>query len=237
MERSKVTRLIDASGTSVGLLGPEPRQSSKPSHIPSEEVPVRARGDKVHERASDRTVEKAAGENRRAGNGQPGNGSAGISTPPIKPAQPRGRSSMESRAENRMSSTTVVQGAEQDRLRSMTTASLLQRAVSEIKLLAKAEVLHARQELKDEFNNVRVASILLGVCLGISLCGLSVLFVALALALPISAPIAALIVGGALVLLAVLCGLMGFKRLPKKPMQETQRRLKDNLSMTRKQFA
>lgn|GEM_PF-6793333 len=127
--------------------------------------------------------------------------------------------------------------AEQDRLRSMSTAALVKQAISEVKLLAKAEVLHAKQELKEELQNAKVAGVLLGVCLGIGMCGLSLLFLALALALPLPQSVAALIVGGLLLLTAAACGAIGYSRLPKRPLQNTQQRIKEDLAMTRKQFA
>lgn len=149
--------------------------------------------------------------------------------------RPRGRRA-EHAEQTRVSMSSAV-AAEQDRLRSMSTAALVKQAISEVKLLAKAEVLHAKQELKEELQNAKVAGILLGVCLGIGLCGLSVLFVALALALPLPQSVAALIVGGLLVLAAAACGAIGYSRLPKKPLQNTQQRIKEDLAMTREQFA
>lgn len=127
--------------------------------------------------------------------------------------------------------------AEQGRLRSLPTAELLRQAISEVKLLAKAEVLHAKQELREELQDAKVAFVLLGVCLGIGLCGLSVLLVGIALALPLSEVAATLTLAGLLILTAAACGAIGYRRLPKKPLQSTQRRLKDDLSMVRERFA
>src|SRR5690349_3780854 len=65
--------------------------------------------------------------------------------------------------------------------RQLSTAELLRRAVEEAKLLAKSEVEHARQELRDDLSGAKVSAILLGAGVGLSLCGLSLLLVALAL--------------------------------------------------------
>jgi uncharacterized membrane protein YqjE len=138
--------------------------------------------------------------------------------------------------QTRLPMATMV-AAEQDRIRSMPTAALLRQAISEVKLLAKAEVLHAKQELREELQAARVAFVLLGVCLGIGLCGLSVLFVAIGLALPLSEVAATLTMAGLLIVTAAACGAIGYRRLPKKPLQSTQRRLKEDLSTVRERFA
>lgn len=127
--------------------------------------------------------------------------------------------------------------AEQQQLHGMTTAALMRQALSEIRLLAKAEVLHARLELQDELREAKSAGILLGCCLGLSFCGLSVGFVALALALPVTKWVAALIVAGVLLAMAAVCGAVGYRRVPRKPLGKTQQRLKEDLAITREQFA
>jgi Flp pilus assembly protein TadB len=126
---------------------------------------------------------------------------------------------------------------EPQQLREMSTPALVRQAMSEVKLLAKAEMQHARLELNEELRQARTAGILLGCCAALLLCGASVAFVGVALALPISETAAAFIVGGFLLLTAAVCGAIGYRRLPKKPMQKTQQRIKEDLSVARKQLA
>lgn len=118
-------------------------------------------------------------------------------------------------------------------VRNLSTVQLVKHALTEAKLLARAEVLHAKHELKEELVAARTAGILLGACLALALSGLAVLFVAVALVLPVAAPIAVLLVGAGLLVVAGVLGMTGFKRLPKKPLARTQERLKRDFRLTR----
>ncbi len=131
----------------------------------------------------------------------------------------------------------AVNLAEREQLRAMTTPALLRQALLETKLLVKAEILHARREFEEDLRQAKNAGIVLGSGIALALCGLSVAFVGVALALPISKTAAAFIVAGFLILVAAACAAIGYRRLPTKPMQQTQRRLKEDLSISRGQFA
>lgn len=122
---------------------------------------------------------------------------------------------------------------EDAQLRSLPTAHLVRQALEEAKLLARAEVLHAKAELRQELKRAKVGGIVLGAALALALCGLPLLFVALALALPMSQPLAALAVGGALLVLAAVLAMAGVKRLPKNPMARTQQRLREDVLLTK----
>lgn len=124
-----------------------------------------------------------------------------------------------------------------ERLRAMSTAELVRTALDEARMLARAEVLHAKAELRDELRRAKISGILFGAAMPLALAGLTLLFASLALALPLSAPLGALVVGLALLLIAGALGFAGAKKVPKKPMQHTQSRLKDDLALTREQLA
>jgi len=126
---------------------------------------------------------------------------------------------------------------EQQQLQAMSTPALMKQAISELRLLVKAEVLHARLEFEEELREAKSAGILLGCCLALLLCGLSVAFVGVALALPLAEWLAAFIVAAVLLVIAAVCGALGYRRLPRKPLQKTQQRLKEDLAITREQFA
>jgi hypothetical protein len=126
---------------------------------------------------------------------------------------------------------------EQQQLQALSTAELLRHVVEEARLLTKAEVLHAKHELKDEVQRVKRAAILFGVAMGLGLSGLSVLFVALALALPWPPPVSALVVGSVLVLIAGGAAAIAYGRLPKRPMEQTQARIRNDVRLTREQIA
>jgi len=141
--------------------------------------------------------------------------------------------------ENLVEQPGTVLAAKRDRetLETMRTTELVKQAIAELKLLAKAELLHARLELKEELLRARSAGILLGCCLGLLICGASLAFVGLALALPIAEPAAAFIVAGFLLGVAAICGFAGYRALPKKPMEKTQQRIKEDLALARERLA
>jgi uncharacterized membrane protein YqjE len=122
-------------------------------------------------------------------------------------------------------------------LRSLSTGELIRHALEEARLLAKAEVLYAKQELREELKAAKLSGVLMGAGLVLALCALPVLFVAVVVALPIAEWLAALIVGVTLLVISGVCGMVGFKSLPRKPMPKTQERLKKDLTVTREQLA
>lgn len=121
-------------------------------------------------------------------------------------------------------------------LKGMGTGELVRHALEETRLLVKAELLHAKQELRDEVKGAKTAGVLLGITLGLGISALSMLFVALALALPLSEPLAVLVVAAALL---VICGglaAVAVKRLPKRPLRRTQERLRDDFRRAREEL-
>ncbi len=121
--------------------------------------------------------------------------------------------------------------------RELSTSELVRHALEEAKLLARAEVAHARLELQAELREARNAGIALGVAATLGLCGLTLLFVALAAALPMETWGAALIVGLGLLTFAGIAAAIGLRRLPKKPLERTRARLFDDLQFTRERLA
>lgn len=125
-----------------------------------------------------------------------------------------------------------MQTADQ-RLQEMATTELVHHALDELKLLVRAEVLHAKQELREELAQTKLVAILLGAGVGVALCGLSVLFVALAVALPLPEGWAMLVVGLALLVAAGVCAGLGYRKLPRKPMSKTRKRIREDVAMVR----
>lgn len=122
---------------------------------------------------------------------------------------------------------------ERSQLESLSTAELVRHALAEAKLLVKAELLHAKKELREEVKAARTSGILLGAAFTLALCGLAALFVAIGLALPLAAWLGVLLVGVFMLLLAGGLAFAGVKRLPKKPLPHTQERLKADFDMAR----
>lgn len=122
---------------------------------------------------------------------------------------------------------------ERRQLETLSTAELVRHALAEAKLLVKAEVLHAKKELREDLKAARTSGILLGAGGVLALVGLTLLFVALVGALPLSLWLSALLVGVVVLLLAGGLAFLGVKRLPKKPLPHTQERLKTDLHYSR----
>lgn len=122
---------------------------------------------------------------------------------------------------------------ERSQLGTLTTAELIRHAFAEAKLLVKAEVLHAKKELREEIKAARTSGILIGAAVTLVLCGLSALLVAIGLALPLSAWLGVLLVGAAILLIAGGLAWFGVKKLPKKPLPHTQERLKADFDLAR----
>ncbi len=122
---------------------------------------------------------------------------------------------------------------ERRQLESLSTAELVRHAIEEAKLLARAEVLHAKKELQEEIKAARTAGILLGMGAVLALVGLCALVIAAGLALPLAEWLGVLLVGVLVLAVGGGLALMGTKRLPKKPLVHTQERLKTDLTRTR----
>jgi Flp pilus assembly protein TadB len=122
---------------------------------------------------------------------------------------------------------------ERSQLETLSTAELIRHALTEAKLLVKAEVLHAKKELREEIKAARTSGILLGAGSVLALCGLAVLFVVIGLALPLSPWLGVLLVGVAILLIAAGLAWAGVKKLPKKPLPHTQERLKADFERAR----
>lgn len=122
---------------------------------------------------------------------------------------------------------------ERGQLESLSTAELIRHAIEEARLLARAEVLHAKKELREEVNAARTSGILLGAGGVLALVSLAALFVALGLALPVAQWLGVLLVGVFLLLLGGGLAFAGYKHLPKKALPHTQERLKTDIARTR----
>jgi putative superfamily III holin-X len=113
---------------------------------------------------------------------------------------------------------------------------LFRRAVSEARLLAKAELLHAKLELRQEVRAARVSGVCLGGAAALALVALAMLFVAGAAALALPLWASALLGAGAALVLAAALGAIGWAKLPKKPMRHTLARLNVDLEGLREQL-
>jgi hypothetical protein len=126
---------------------------------------------------------------------------------------------------------------DEQQLRSMSTSELVRLALGEAQLLAKAEVLHAKEELRAEVKASKVSGILIGAGGAAALCAISVLLVALALLFPISEPLAVSLVGAAVLVVGGGLALAGVRKIPRKPLPKTQERLKRDVAIARERLS
>ena len=126
--------------------------------------------------------------------------------------------------------------SEEDLLHEMPTRELIQHAIDEAKLIARAEVLHAREELLAEVQAARKSALLLLPAAVLGICAIAVVCVLIGVALPIAAEGALAIVSGVLLISACLLGALGYTRLPKQPMRNTLRRLEKYVELGREEL-
>jgi hypothetical protein len=109
------------------------------------------------------------------------------------------------------------------------TTDLLQQALGEVGEVVRLEVALARRELTTELAAGKAAAIALGAASASALMALTLLLVAIALALPIPW-IGAAVIGGVLLALAAGLGALGWRKLPKKPLEKTKTRVETDIA-------
>jgi len=128
------------------------------------------------------------------------------------------------------------QRLDEAQLRNMSTPELIRHAMTEMKLLVRAEVVHARVELKQELREARNAGILFGAALFLAPAGLGIALLAIVFALPVVQWASALVLGLVVLVLAGLLLLLAVKRLPRQPLARTRDRLKLDWMLTREEL-
>ena len=128
------------------------------------------------------------------------------------------------------------QRLDEAQLRNLSTPDLVRHAMTEMKLLVRAEVVHARAELKQELKEARNAGILFGAALFLAPAGLGITLMAIVLALPVVQWASAVVLGLVVLLVAGLLVLLAVKRLPKQPLARTRDRLKLDWMLTREEL-
>ena len=115
-------------------------------------------------------------------------------------------------------------------------SALVKEALEETRDLVKLEVALAKQEIKGEVSEAKHAGIGIGAALAFGLSGLTMLFVSIALAISATF-LPALLLGVCLLAVAGVCGLLGYKAVPKKPLDETRQRLETDVNMMKEHLA
>lgn len=118
----------------------------------------------------------------------------------------------------------------------MSTAQLVKEAIDESRQLVKLEVELAKDELRQELKDAKRSAIMFGVAAVAALLAAAMMFVALALAI-FPGPVPALIIGIVLIAAAAVLGFVGFKKVPKKPLERTRRRLETDAQVIKEGMA
>jgi len=121
-------------------------------------------------------------------------------------------------------------------LEDSSTADLVREAMDEAKELVRLEVELAKEEVKEEIAHVQRAAIGFGIAAASGIVVLSLLSVALVLALGGTA-VAALIVAAVFLALGGLAAFLGYRMLPKSPLEKTRHRLQNDVNQLKEHIA
>jgi hypothetical protein len=137
--------------------------------------------------------------------------------------------------ERRMTTSTSTGHSE----RELSNRALISEIIGKASLLAKKEIELAKAEIRADLNAQLRMVKALGVAGLAALLGLNMLLVAgvLALGLKIAAWLAALIVGGTLLLVAAIVGYIGWKRMVTNPLALTRQTLKEDVQWLKERLA
>lgn len=116
------------------------------------------------------------------------------------------------------------------------TGELLSRAMSEARELFQLEVALAKRELKDDLSAITRGAVAFVVGLVFMIASVSLLTLALVLAVGSTVPIALGLSGGAFVA-ALIAGALGYSMLPHRPMERSRRHLTDDLNEFKEHLA
>lgn len=118
----------------------------------------------------------------------------------------------------------------------LSTSELIRETLEETKELARLEIKLAREEIRDDLLQLKRFAILAGVTSLLAIVTLTVLVVAVIFAIGGTA-LAAVAVGGVLIVLCGVAAAVAYRHLPKVPLQRTQARLKADIQQFKEHAA
>jgi VIT1/CCC1 family predicted Fe2+/Mn2+ transporter len=104
------------------------------------------------------------------------------------------------------------------------TTDLVRTAIDDTRTLVRAEVALARDEIRREIREAKASGIALGSAAVLAIVALALLLTALALVIHLGA-LSVFIVGLVLLATAAIAGWVGYRALPRQPMDETRHRV------------
>jgi uncharacterized membrane protein YqjE len=114
---------------------------------------------------------------------------------------------------------------------------LVREALGDTRELVRLEVALAREDLRSEFGAAKSSVIALAASAAFGVSGLTLLLVAVVLALPLAGWLSAVIAGAAVLLVAAALGLIGWRAMPKRFFGRTRQRLVDDVDQLREHIA
>jgi hypothetical protein len=124
----------------------------------------------------------------------------------------------------------------QEPLDAASTSDLVKQALAEAQNLVRIEVKLAKEDVKSEVKSASRAAIGFGVAAASSLMMMTMLAVALVLAIGPS-PWAALLVAGGFLVVCAVAGIVGYAQLPKKPLARTRERMESDVNHLKEHIA
>ena len=123
--------------------------------------------------------------------------------------------------------------------RELSNRALIKEITGNVSILAKKELELAKAEVRADLKAELATIKALGMAAIAALIGVNLLLVApiLALALAIPGWLAALVVGGAIVVTAVIIGYIGWRRHVRGPLPLTRQTLKEDMRWVKERFA
>ncbi|MCC6551789.1 MAG: phage holin family protein [Polyangiaceae bacterium] len=116
------------------------------------------------------------------------------------------------------------------------TADLVREALLDAKELLQAEVELARDELRLEIRRAKASAFALAAAAGALLLGVVMLIVGVALAIH-TGPLPALLFGAGFVVIGAIAGVLGFGRIPRRPLIGTRARLRTDVRLLKERVA
>ncbi|HEX4447539.1 MAG TPA: phage holin family protein [Polyangiaceae bacterium] len=114
---------------------------------------------------------------------------------------------------------------------------LVREALGDTRELVRLEVALAREDLRTEVGAARTSIVAFATSAALLVSGVTLLLVALVMALPIAGWLSAVIAGAALLLVAGALGLLGWRAMPKRFFGRTRQRLVDDVDQLREHIA
>ena len=116
------------------------------------------------------------------------------------------------------------------------TVDLVKEAILDTRELVQTEIALAKNEMREEIRQAKLAAFALGTAAGAALIGIILIIVAIALAINVG-PLPALLIGLGFLVIAAIALVIGYNRVPKDPMLRTRARVETDVRILKEHLA